>query len=62
MSDSKFAYFEGKIVPFGDAKISIAAHGLNYGTAAFAGIRGYWNDDLKKLFLFRPKDHYKRFL
>ena len=62
MADSKFAYFEGKIVPFSDAKISIAAHGLNYGTAAFAGIRGYWNDSTKQLYLFRPQDHYKRFL
>ena len=62
MTDSKFAYFEGKIIPFGDAKISIAAHGLNYGTAAFAGIRGYWDESLKKMFLFRPVDHYKRFL
>ena len=62
MSDSKYAYFEGKIVPFSDAKISIAAHGLNYGTAAFAGIRGYWNEEKKKLYLFRPLEHYKRFL
>lgn len=62
MTESKYAYFEGKIVRFGDAKISIAAHGLNYGTAAFAGIRGYWNEERKKLFLFRPYDHYKRFL
>ena len=56
------AYFEGKIVPFGDAKISIATHGLNYGTAAFGGLRGYWNDSQKKLFVFRPLDHFKRFL
>lgn len=62
MADSKYAYFEGKIVPFGEAKISIAAHALNYGTAAFAGIRGYWNAEQGKLFLFRPFDHYKRFL
>lgn len=62
MTESKYAYFEGKIVRFGDAKISIAAHGLNYGTAAFAGIRGYWNEERMKLFLFRPYDHYKRFL
>ncbi len=56
------AYFEGKIVPFGDAKISIATHGLNYGTAAFGGLRGYWNESQKKLFVFRPLDHFKRFL
>lgn len=62
MAESKYAYFEGKIIPFGDAKISIATHALNYGTAAFAGIRGYWNEEEGKLFLFRPNDHYKRFL
>jgi len=62
MDQTQHAYFEGKIVPFGDAKISIAAHGLNYGTAAFGGLRGYWNADQKKLFIFRPLDHYKRFL
>ncbi len=56
------AYFEGKIVPFSDAKISIAAHGLNYGTAAFGGLRGYWNENKKQLFVFRPLDHYRRLL
>jgi branched-chain amino acid aminotransferase len=56
------AYFEGKIVPFDDAKISIATHGLNYGTAAFGGLRGYWNESQQKLFVFRPLDHFKRFL
>lgn len=62
MDQTQHAYFEGKIVLFGDAKISIATHGLNYGTAAFGGLRGYWNADQKKLFVFRPLDHYKRFL
>ncbi|MFO7585855.1 MAG: branched-chain amino acid transaminase [Anaerolineales bacterium] len=56
------AYFEGKIVPFDDAKISIATHGLNYGTAAFGGLRGYWNEDRKQLLVFRPLDHYRRML
>lgn len=62
MEQTQHAYFEGKIVPFGDAKVSVATHGLNYGTAAFGGLRGYWNADKKKLFIFRPLDHFKRFL
>ncbi len=62
MDQTQHAYFEGKSVQFSDAKISIATHGLNYGTAAFGGLRGYWNADQKKLFVFRPLDHYKRFL
>jgi branched-chain amino acid aminotransferase len=56
------AYFRGKLIPYSEAKIGILTHGLNYGTAVFAGIRAYWNDDQKQLFLFRPLDHFKRFL
>lgn len=62
MEQTQHAYFEGKIVPFGEAKVSVATHGLNYGTAAFGGMRGYWNAEQKKLFIFRPLDHFKRLL
>jgi branched-chain amino acid aminotransferase len=37
-------------------------HALNYGTAVFAGVRAYWNPDQAALFLFRPLDHFRRFL
>lgn len=62
MDLSKHAFFEGKIVPLADAKINIATHGFLYGTAVFGGIRGYWNEEKKQLFVFRPYDHYKRLL
>jgi branched-chain amino acid aminotransferase len=58
----KHVFFEGKIVPFEEAKISVATHAFNYGTAVFGGIRGYWNDEKKKLYIFRPYDHYHRLL
>ncbi|MCH8093304.1 MAG: branched-chain amino acid transaminase [Chloroflexi bacterium] len=58
----KYAYFRGEIVPYGEAKVGVLTHALNYGTAAFGGIRGYWNDEQEQLFLFRPIDHYERFL
>ncbi len=58
----KNAYFHGNIVPYADAKVGVLTHALNYGTAAFAGLRGYWNEEQKQLFLFRPWDHYQRFL
>jgi branched-chain amino acid aminotransferase len=58
----QFAYFEGKIVPFGDAKVSVATHAFNYGTAVFGGLRGYWNEEQKRLFVFRPWDHFHRLL
>jgi len=35
----KHVFFEGKIVPFEDAKVSVATHAFHYGTAVFGGIR-----------------------
>lgn len=58
----KFAYFQGKIVPYSEARVGVATHALNYGTAAFGGLRGYWNSDEQQLFVFRPRDHFKRLL
>jgi branched-chain amino acid aminotransferase len=59
---STHAFFEGKIVPWSEAKINIATHGFLYGTSVFSGMRGYWNEEKKKLFVFRPFDHYRRLL
>jgi len=58
----KHAFFRGKIVLYSEAKVGVATHALNYGTAVFGGLRGYWNKEKKKLFVFRPVDHYRRFL
>jgi branched-chain amino acid aminotransferase len=56
----KYAYFKGEIVPIEQAKISIMTHAFNYGTGAFEGIRAYWNDKEKRLFVFRMPEHYDR--
>ena len=58
----KNAFFQGKIVPYSEAKVGVATHALNYGTAVFGGIRAYWNDEDRKLYVFRPMEHYRRFL
>lgn len=62
MDLSKHAFFEGKIVPLSEANISIATHGFLYGTSVFGGMRGYWNEEKKRLFVFRPYDHFRRLL
>jgi branched-chain amino acid aminotransferase len=59
---SKHAFFEGKIIPLADAKVNIATHGFLYGTAVFGGMRSYWNEEKKCLFVFRPYDHFRRLL
>ena len=48
-----YAYFSGKIVPYAEAKVGVLTHGLNYGTAAFGGLRAYWNEDRQQLYGFR---------
>ena len=57
-----YAFFQGRIVPYSEAKVGVMTQALNYGTACFGGIRGYWNEEAQQLFVFRPHDHYKRFL
>jgi branched-chain amino acid aminotransferase len=57
-----FAFFKDRIVPYSEAKIGVLTHALNYGTSVFGGLRGYWNAEENQMFLFRPYDHYQRFL
>ena len=61
-TSTRYAFFEGQIVPIEQAKVSVMTHALNYGTGVFGGLRGYWNADEEQLFVFRPYDHFKRFL
>ncbi|MEB2333210.1 MAG: branched-chain amino acid transaminase [Anaerolineaceae bacterium] len=62
MDLSKHAYFEGKIVPLSEANVSIASHAFLYGTSVFSGMRAFWNNERKRLFIFRPYDHFRRLL
>lgn len=57
-----YAYFLGNIVPFEEAKVSIATHALNYGTGVFEGIRAYWNKEQKQLYILKGHEHYVRML
>jgi branched-chain amino acid aminotransferase len=59
---TRFAFFHGDIVPIEQATVSVMTHALHYGTACFAGIRGYWNADHANLYIFRLEDHFQRFL
>lgn len=61
VSKPEYAFFDGKIVPMADAKVSVMTHALHYGTGVFAGMRAYWNDDEQQLFIFRALDHFERF-
>lgn len=57
-----YSFFQDKVVKTEDATVSIMTNALQYGTAVFGGIRGYWNEKGKFLNVFRIDDHYERFL
>lgn len=56
------AFFRGDFVPVAEANVSIMTHALHYGTAVFEGIRGNWNEEQGKIYIFRAREHYQRLL
>lgn len=61
-SSPQYAYFEGQLVPLGDAKISVQTHAFLYGTSIFEGIRGYYLPESNSLSIFRMREHYERMI
>lgn len=53
-------WFQNRFVRLGDANVNILTHALHYGTGVFEGIRGYYEEKRKDLFLFRVLDHFER--
>lgn len=56
------AYFRGQVVPYSEVRLGLLTHALNYGTAVFGGLRAFWNEAERELLVFRPLDHFRRFL
>ncbi len=52
-------WFNGKLIPWADAKVHVLAHGLHYGTGVFEGIRSYRTAEGAAV--FRLDAHLKRF-
>lgn len=61
MSVAEFAYLDGQIVPWNDAKVHVFAPVAKYGIGVFEGIRGYWNEETQQLYLFRVAEHLERY-
>jgi branched-chain amino acid aminotransferase len=56
----KYCFLKDSFVKWEDATVPVSTHALHYGTAVFAGLRGYWNKDEKQLYVFRIRDHFER--
>lgn len=53
-------YAGNQFVAYGDAKVGLLTHGLQYGTGCFEGIRGYWSAAERELYLLQLREHYER--
>jgi branched-chain amino acid aminotransferase len=55
-------HFDGRYMPMRDARVGILTHALHYGTGVFEGIRAYWDEAQRELFVFRANEHYERWI
>jgi len=53
-------WFQDRFVRLAEANVNILTHALNYGTGVFEGIRGYYDDRARDIFLMRAPEHYER--
>ena len=58
--DTSWIWFDGEFRRYGDARVGLLTHALNYGTGIFEGIRAYWNEEREQLYTLRMAEHYDR--
>lgn len=62
MSDNKerLIWFKGEIVPISKATINVLSPTSQFGANVFEGLRAYWNENEKQLYVFKLEEHTKR--
>jgi len=60
--NAKELFMNGEFLPAERGVISVRTHAFAYGTSCFEGIRGYWNEREKQVYIFRAREHYERLL
>ena len=58
----EYVFLNGNYVEADKAMIPVRTHAFLYGTGVFEGIRAYYNEEDKQLYIFRMKEHYERML
>jgi branched-chain amino acid aminotransferase len=58
-SSAETIWFNGKLIPFADAKVHVLSHAIHYGSSVFEGVRAYDTPD-KGTCIFRLDDHTRR--
>ncbi|HQI21077.1 MAG TPA: aminotransferase class IV, partial [Leptospiraceae bacterium] len=60
MDLSTIAYHKSEFKKLSDCTVNVATHALQYGTAVFGGVRGYYSKGMDNLLIFRIDRHFKR--
>ncbi|HEV3234189.1 MAG TPA: branched-chain amino acid transaminase [Candidatus Dormibacteraeota bacterium] len=55
-----WVYFDGEFKQYKDVHLGLMTHALHYGTGCFEGIRGYWSETQRQMFLVLVEPHFKR--
>ncbi|MFY9615148.1 MAG: branched-chain amino acid transaminase [Candidatus Dormiibacterota bacterium] len=55
-----WVYFDGEFKQYKDVHLGLMTHALHYGTGCFEGIRGYWSETQRQMFLVLLEPHFKR--
>jgi len=58
MTEAKYIWMDGELVPWNEARVHVLTHTLHYGNAVFEGTRAYMTDE--GLAIFRLEDHCRR--
>jgi branched-chain amino acid aminotransferase len=58
--NESIVFADGQFRRYGDARVGLLSHGLNYGTGCFEGIRGYWQPEERELYLLQLREHFER--
>jgi branched-chain amino acid aminotransferase len=58
--ETSWVWFDGRVCQYGEAKVGLLTHALNYGTGVFEGIRAYWNAEREQLYTLRMPEHFDR--
>lgn len=60
MLTSRYLYLNGKLVPYDEARIHVQSAAVKYGASVFEGLRAYWNEGQRQLYVFRLAEHIDR--
>ena len=60
MTTPRYAFLDGEIVAWDDAKVHVASAAFKFGTGVFEGLRAYWSEKDQDLYLFRMTEHMNR--